>query len=349
LEKQGYVQAEETDLEGEIIFEAKFKIHVELGSVDPTEKKEKVTAKTKREAEQKIIKKYETTTRRVMFHSVIEEGAMHAALGAAVPLLTVGTAFAVSKIAKAMKDRKKGKTKAAKTIKSKKMKEEVDLEGIVLDEGNKVPDQTDDTLRSLMATAKSLAMNPKNKGNKILAGRTKQLRDEMKKRGLKENDEGSEDTCSCGHVVGECKCPADCKCSCNTEVETTEETEMVTERKQNYQIYHNSYSSAVQHGREHAEKQGFEVSEDDWWHKVSTGPKKPSEGKTNSIRIPVSKAGKPTKKALSMQVFGMPSGKYELNMYIEHNDHENETVIREETKPKKKSLESSIREVMSKR
>jgi hypothetical protein len=85
-----------------------------------------------------------------------------------------------------------------------------------------------------------------------------------------------------------------------------------------YQIYHPSYSSAVQHALSQAEKQGFTVDMDDYTQKVAFGPKKPSVGKTNSFSITLmDKSGKISKKKLQMQVYGMEGGKYELNMYTE--------------------------------
>ena len=84
---------------------------------------------------------------------------------------------------------------------------------------------------------------------------------------------------------------------------------------ENYQVYHSTFSNAVQTAEKQAEKQGFEVDQDDWFNKIATGPKKPSNGKTNSYNIKLWKNDKPTKKTLAIQVFNMGK-KYELNMYI---------------------------------
>ncbi len=46
------------------------------------------------------------------------------------------------------------------------------------------------------------------------------------------------------------------------------------------------------------------------------GPKKPSEGKTNKFSIELSKDGKPSRKQLHIQVYGMRNS-YELNAYIQ--------------------------------
>jgi hypothetical protein len=82
-----------------------------------------------------------------------------------------------------------------------------------------------------------------------------------------------------------------------------------------YQVYHNTYSSAISEALEYAKKKGYEYSEDDVWNRISMGNKKPSEGKTNRATITLFKDGKEQKKALQIQVYGMKKG-YELNAYI---------------------------------
>jgi hypothetical protein len=84
-----------------------------------------------------------------------------------------------------------------------------------------------------------------------------------------------------------------------------------------YQLYHPTFTAAAQAALDLAKKKGFEVDEDDWFNQVSTGPKKPSKGKTNRYIVKVTKKGKETKKRLAFQVYGMDSGKYELNAYVE--------------------------------
>lgn len=87
----------------------------------------------------------------------------------------------------------------------------------------------------------------------------------------------------------------------------------------NYQIYHKTYSAAVQHAINHVfDKMGYEVDSQDFFNKVSSGPRKPSPGKTNSFSIDLldKRTAKPVRQKLHMQVYGMDSGKYELNMYV---------------------------------
>lgn len=90
----------------------------------------------------------------------------------------------------------------------------------------------------------------------------------------------------------------------------------VSERKGDYEIYHNAFFKALEAAENLAKKQGYEIPEDEWFNSVSAGPKKPSAGKTNRYSIELTKNGKPQKKRLQFQVYGMESGNYELNAYI---------------------------------
>ena len=79
-----------------------------------------------------------------------------------------------------------------------------------------------------------------------------------------------------------------------------------------YDIYHNTYSGAMQHAYAHAKKKhGVTVSSDDIDSKVASGPRKPSTGKTVSHIL-----GTDKKQNLHVQVYNT-GRKYELNMYVE--------------------------------
>jgi hypothetical protein len=79
-----------------------------------------------------------------------------------------------------------------------------------------------------------------------------------------------------------------------------------------YELYHKSFSDAMQHAYDFAKKKfGIIVDPKEIDDKVASGPRKPSKGKTNSYRL------KGDKGAIQVQVYGMDSGKYELNMYKE--------------------------------
>jgi ribosomal protein L24 len=89
--------------------------------------------------------------------------------------------------------------------------------------------------------------------------------------------------------------------------------------KSNYAIYHKTMSSAVGEAIAFAQKYGFEVDEESLFQQVTTGPRKPSAGKTNSYKLELTKAGKSVRKMLIFQVYGLdgPSNNdYELTVYI---------------------------------
>ena len=93
---------------------------------------------------------------------------------------------------------------------------------------------------------------------------------------------------------------------------------ILDEAKSDYTIMHKSYSDAMQHSYEVAKSRGYEVDMDDVDVKVASGPRKPSEGKTNSHNLTITKGGKSVKKRLNVQVYNKGgSMPYELNMYIE--------------------------------
>jgi hypothetical protein len=82
-----------------------------------------------------------------------------------------------------------------------------------------------------------------------------------------------------------------------------------------FEVYHDSYTSAINAAKQWAEKEGYEIDDEDSFRKIGMGPKKPSEGKTNKFSIELTKDGKSQKKMLHIQVYGMKT-KYELNCYI---------------------------------
>jgi hypothetical protein len=100
-----------------------------------------------------------------------------------------------------------------------------------------------------------------------------------------------------------------------------------------YQVYHKTYTSAINTALEYAEKQGYEYDKEETASKIGMGPKKPSDGKTNRFSIELTKNGKPQRKQLHIQVYNMGTFKrnqdgsqtrsmwggqneYELNTYI---------------------------------
>ena len=91
---------------------------------------------------------------------------------------------------------------------------------------------------------------------------------------------------------------------------------LIKEKKSDYEVYHKSYTSAINAARDYAEKQGYEINDDDSFTKIGMGPRKPSEGKTNRFSIELSKDGKVSRRQLHIQVYGMKNS-YELNAYIQ--------------------------------
>jgi len=82
-----------------------------------------------------------------------------------------------------------------------------------------------------------------------------------------------------------------------------------------YDLYHKDFSDAMQHAYSYAKsKMGITVDPKEIDNKVATGPKKPSEGKTNTYKLK-GKGGN-----LQIQVYNKGGSKpFELNMYKEEN------------------------------
>ena len=80
-----------------------------------------------------------------------------------------------------------------------------------------------------------------------------------------------------------------------------------------YELYHKDFSSAMQHSYKMAKKlHGITVDPKEIDDKVASGPKKPSEGKTNSYRLEGDKG------AIQVQVYNKGGSKpFELNFYKE--------------------------------
>ena len=86
-------------------------------------------------------------------------------------------------------------------------------------------------------------------------------------------------------------------------------------KKNNDDVYHKSYTSAVNAALEYAEKKGYTYDQEEVASEIGLGPKKPKEGDTNRFTISLKKDDKEQKKALHIQIYGMKE-KYELNCYI---------------------------------
>ena len=79
-----------------------------------------------------------------------------------------------------------------------------------------------------------------------------------------------------------------------------------------YDIYHKDFSMAMKHAYDFAKKKGLIVKDSEIDDKVASGPRKPSNGKTNSYIL---KTNNP-RRNLHVQVYNTGRS-YELNMYIQ--------------------------------
>lgn len=59
------------------------------------------------------------------------------------------------------------------------------------------------------------------------------------------------------------------------------------EAKNDYQIYHSTYSSAVQEAKRLAEVQGYYIDSNTWFQVIASGTKKPPEGEYTKASIPL--------------------------------------------------------------
>jgi hypothetical protein len=83
-----------------------------------------------------------------------------------------------------------------------------------------------------------------------------------------------------------------------------------------YKVMHKTFTDAVSAAKEKAVKAGYTIDDDEWFRKVSSGPRKPGTDKTNRYSLELlTKKGGPAKKMLNFQVYNT-GGAYELNAYI---------------------------------
>lgn len=88
-----------------------------------------------------------------------------------------------------------------------------------------------------------------------------------------------------------------------------------SEKSKKDDVYHKTYTSAINTALEYAEKRGYTYDKEEVAREIGMGPRKPSEGDTNRFTIGLKKEEKQQKKSLHIQVYGMKES-YELNCYI---------------------------------
>jgi hypothetical protein len=110
------------------------------------------------------------------------------------------------------------------------------------------------------------------------------------------------------------------------------------ELDEKYELYHKTFSDAMQHAYDYAKKKlGITVDPKEIDNKVATGPRKPSEGKTNKYRLK-GKGGN-----LQIQVYNKGGSKpFELNMYKEEVELDEGTWAVPETPAQKRELKKLL-------
>ena len=103
--------------------------------------------------------------------------------------------------------------------------------------------------------------------------------------------------------------------------DTSESVEEGTESlDEKYDLYHKTFSGAMQHSYEYAKKKfKIEIDPNEIDDKVAMGPPKPKNGKTNSYRLKGTNG-----KGIQVQVYNTGTS-FELNMYKESVDDVNES------------------------
>ena len=102
-------------------------------------------------------------------------------------------------------------------------------------------------------------------------------------------------------------------------VQVTVDTVELVE-KANYEVYHSTYTSAIQTAEAYAKKQGYDLNSEEMATEIGMGPGKPKNGKTVKHSLALFKNGQQIKgkKRLQIQVYdrGQTGNRYELNCYI---------------------------------
>lgn len=89
--------------------------------------------------------------------------------------------------------------------------------------------------------------------------------------------------------------------------------------KESYELYHDSYTSAVQTAKNIAIISGYTIDEDEAMNVIGLGSKKPDVNDTVSLHLNLyDRDGNPVKQRLHFQVYNRGTEKkpYELNAYI---------------------------------
>ena len=86
-----------------------------------------------------------------------------------------------------------------------------------------------------------------------------------------------------------------------------------------YSLYHDSFTACAAEARRVAESQGYKICERNWETEICFNGKysraRPAVGAVHRFTVAREKNGRPQRKALSFQVYGMATC-FELNAYV---------------------------------
>lgn len=88
---------------------------------------------------------------------------------------------------------------------------------------------------------------------------------------------------------------------------------IITEAQE--ETYFKTYTDAINASLEYAKKKGYETDKEEVADLVGIQSRRPRTGQTTKVHIPLYKNGKPQRKYLHIQVYGMENS-YELVKYI---------------------------------
>jgi hypothetical protein len=88
--------------------------------------------------------------------------------------------------------------------------------------------------------------------------------------------------------------------------------------KSKYELYHDSYTKAINTALNYAEKNGYTTDDEERADIIGLKSSRPKDGKTERVTLPIYKNGKKQRKHLHIQVYnrGISGNTYELNTYI---------------------------------
>ena len=94
--------------------------------------------------------------------------------------------------------------------------------------------------------------------------------------------------------------------------------ELTESPKDEYTLYHDSLTGAVQEVDRFLERRGYQMDDEDAFNQIGVGPAKPQPGDTNKYSVRITKDGEEVRQQVHFQVYnrGIDRGTYELNVYV---------------------------------